>query len=313
MSPSYNQSPFGRSPRVAFKTRLHDFFCNKSVLNRLILVNVCIFLVYWLLAFILKIAAFLWNNDLDSFVMEWVVNNLSCPASFESALYQPWCYITSLFLHTQFWHLFFNMLMLWVAGKLFRSQLSEKQLLITYILGGLIGNVAYQAAYSLFPVFSTSLPFAHALGASGAIMALFAAIATYSPRQQINFIFFGGIKIVWIFVAFVVMDLMSIPKENAGGHIAHLGGALYGAIYVLLFFYLPKMNFKVFHKKASSVKQKRKKYYVSQSSYRMSDEEYNARKTENARKTDEILDKISQFGYDALTKEEKEFLFNQRR
>lgn len=122
----------------------------------------------------------------------------------------------------------------------------------------------------------------------------------------------GIFKLIWITIVFFVIDFISIPNGNAGGHIAHIGGALYGAISVLFYF---KFGFKfpTFKKR-----EKKKVKYATATNYSysekpLSDEEYNARKVQNQKKIDAILDKISQNGYDSLSKEEKEFLFQQKR
>lgn len=307
----YQQSPFGFAmSSLNFKERFRNFFREKSALNWLLIVNGGVFFLYVLLSLVLKVLSFLWNNSWNTDFDEQIVLLLACPASFKVALTQPWSYVTSLFLHTRFWHWFFNMLMLWVSGKLFKTYFDDKCLIITYLLGGVVGGLVYQAAYSVFPALASSASLARALGASGSIMALFAAIAVSKPSQQVRFFFLGGMKFIWIFVIFLAIDLLSIPKGNAGGHIAHLGGAAFGTLFAL-FYSLRLKSFKIFHFIHRNPKQKRKKYYVSQPSIHFTDEEYNARKRENERKTDEILDKISKFGYDALSKEEKRFLFEE--
>lgn len=303
---NYNY-PFNMAPATGFKDRLRNFFRSGSALNRLIIINVGLFFLYWILSLVIRVAAFLMASDSYQVFTDGVLRWFACPADFFNAIRQPWCYVTSIFFHVQFWHLLFNMIMLWVAGKLFLNNLSDKQLVITYIIGGIFGNFFYQGAYMLFPVFEDVLSVSRALGASGSIMAVFAAATFYKPNEKLRFLLLGEIKVIWIFIAFVVMDLLSIPKDNAGGHIAHLGGAFYGAVYI--FFYAKNLKFPRFFTNNHYKKRKKEKFYTSQQSYSFTDEEYNVKKREKERKIDEILDKISKYGYDALTKDEKDFLF----
>ena len=179
----------------------------------------------------------------------------------------------------------------------------------TYLIGGIAGNLLYIAAYNLFPVFANDVDSAMALGASGSIMAILAAITVYRPNHELHFFLLPrrgrSIRLLWVTLIFLLIDLMSIPHGNAGGHIAHLGGAIYGAISVMFYsihFSFPKRE-----------KRKKKKFSTSFDTTTqqrpISDEEYNYRKKQQEDKLDAILDKISASGYDALTKEEKEFLF----
>lgn len=174
-------------------------------------------------------------------------------------------------------------------------------------MGGIFGNIVYMTAYNLFPVFSADMAHSFAMGASGSVMAIMAAITAYRPNHNVSLFLLGRMKLVWIAVAFVIIDIVSIPKGNAGGHISHIGGFLFGLIYIAIM--SKKFNSKWIFKRKE--KEKRTKYYVSEESGRpLSDEEYNARKHAEKLRIDAILDKISQYGYDALSKEEKDFLFH---
>ncbi|MBO4231999.1 MAG: rhomboid family intramembrane serine protease [Bacteroidales bacterium] len=304
------QNPFYPEPSFSLKDRLRNFIRDNSVLNRLIVINIAVFILYFVVNLIFKTVDFLAGNNGSAFsitVLQW----LACPASFSAAILRPWTYVTSLFLHISFWHIFFNVLMLFIAGKIFLNNLTDKQLLITYLIGGVVGNIFYQCSYHIFPVFSAAVGISHVLGASGSIMAVFAAAVLCRPNERLRLLLLGDIKIIWLFVIFVVIDLLSITKGNAGGHIAHLGGAAYGAVYI--FFQSKKWKFLHFPKRNNTKKKKKEKFYTSQPFNNFTDEEYNAQKRENERKTDEILDKISKYGYDALTKEEKDFLFYESR
>ena len=297
-------------PRRSFKDNLYHFITSKAALNRLITINIAIYLAFFVINALFSLTAFLMNSDMAE---EWMItfnNLLSCPASFQQLLYQPWSIVTSLFIHADFMHIIMNMLMLYVTGRIFTQYLDNRKLVITYFVGGVAGNLLYMAFYNIFPAFTEVLPFAHALGASGSIMAIMAAITVYRPHHELNLLFIGRIKLYWIMLIFIAIDLLSISKGNAGGHISHLGGMLYGAL-SQCFYRSYSWNW-LRSKKVKRNSGKKKKYTTSQEhSYRpVSDEEFNMRKKEEQEKIDRILDKISSAGYDALTKEEKDFLFN---
>ncbi|MDL2230870.1 rhomboid family intramembrane serine protease [Bacteroidales bacterium OttesenSCG-928-L19] len=301
----YGQSPFNYQ-RPSLGSSIKNFITNKSPLNRLIVINCAVYLVVLFLKLFASLFLFLNDYSAEGSAFQWIVNKLSCPASFQTLLYQPWSMITSLFMHADFWHIFMNMLMLYITGRIFLQYLDKRKLVITYFLGGIAGNLLYMLAYNYFPVFSESMPFSHALGASGSIMAIMAAITVYRPNHEMNLILIGRVKLYWIMIIFVIVDIISIPQGNAGGHIAHLGGVFYGAVSQIFYrHYTPK-------KRVKKSKTKKQKFATSHDEHwrPMSDEEYNANKQREQEHIDKILDKISKNGYDALTKSEKDFLFN---
>jgi membrane associated rhomboid family serine protease len=243
---------------------------------------------------------------------EVILDYLALPASMDLLITRPWTLFTYMFLHTSFLHILFNMLWLYWFGKIFTQYLkSQRQLITTYILGGLAGGLLYILSFNLFPVFADVLPEARALGASASVMGIVMAIAFYVPNYTVNMIFFGKVKIFYLALALFVIDFFMIRHGNAGGHIAHIGGAIYGFLYV---YYLKKgrdfskfwPNFKF---KWGDTK-KRHKPKVAYSKRPVKDDEYNRKKAGDQKKIDHILDKISRSGYDSLTKEEKEILFN---
>lgn len=314
MTDSRYNDPFIPSRPRSFWSNVRLFFSTRSALNRLIVINIIVYLLLLISGWILNLIGYLGQGD-GNVLKEAVRSCLACPASFRVLAHRPWGIFTSLFVHAGFWHVFFNMIMLYVVGKIFLNFLSQKQLVITYIAGGIFGNFVYMAAYNVFPVFSPVVDNSYAVGASGSIMAIMAAITFYRPNYQLYLLFFGRIKLIWITLLFVVIDLISIPRGNAGGHIAHLGGVIYGLLYMLIYGGAVQHNFtwqrpRTFSSR-SPKRRKKSKFYVSKESGRpLSDEEYNARKVAEQAQIDRILDKISQSGYGALTTEEKEFLFH---
>ena len=101
-----------------------------------------------------------------------------------------------------------------------------------YFLGGIAGALLYLLVYNLFPV--GRLQVSILMGASAAVLAVFIAAAAYVPNQEVSFwlVRAFSVKIKYVAIAFVIIDLLSIPASNAGGHIAHLGGALFGYLYL---------------------------------------------------------------------------------
>ncbi|MBM3405380.1 MAG: rhomboid family intramembrane serine protease [Bacteroidetes bacterium] len=283
------------------------FFRSGSVHSRLILINVIVFLAVNL------IYLFLWlfRVDPSSEGIPVILDLFGVPASIGKLIIRPWTLFTYMFLQEDFFHIFFNMVILYFGGSIFTEYLGGKKLLITYVLGGLSGALFFILAYNLFPVFSPVVGQAIALGASASVLAILIAAATFIPEYSVQLILFGKIKLKYIALILVIVDIFSISRDNPGGHIAHLGGALFGFIYAInlrkgreLFGFLGK------HKVANPFKQRRKPADPSFSYQRpMTDQTYNEKRAVHQQRVDEILDKIAKGGYDSLTREEKEFLF----
>jgi len=289
---------------------LKKFFKDSSILPRLIIINLGI----WILVQVAFIIGWAFNSS-DLYIEELILEYLALPASLELLIYRPWTLITYMFLHTSFWHILFNMLWLYWFGKIFTEYLNQRQFLVTYLLGGVAGGVLYILAYNVFPVFEEVIPHARALGASASVMAIVASISLYVPNYAINMIFLGRVKIFYMALALFILDFFMIRHGNAGGHIAHIGGAVYGFLYI---YYLRKgKDFskaipRIKKQEKWGVKIKRKPRTKAKTSERpKSDEAFNKERIASQKKIDAILDKISRSGYDSLTKDEKELLFNQ--
>ena len=293
--------------RPGFGGTTKDLFKQNPVLKWLLIVNVGI----WIMVAFANLSMWLMNRGETHNLL---VSYLSLPANLSVLMHRPWTAITYMFLHERFWHLFFNVWMLWFGGMIFTRFLSQKQLALTYGLGGLVGALFFVLAYNLFPVFETAKYTAVAMGASASVLAILVAAATYKPDYGLSLLLFGQLKFKWVAIAFVVIDLLSISAENPGGHIAHLGGAAFGFVYGLILR-------KSLNQPAES-KRKKRKPKMEYTPYEeindepqvpRSDEEYNHQKAERERDVDAILDKIAKDGYASLTAEEKEFLFKNSR
>lgn len=270
-------------------------FRSASIIQQLIYVNVSLFII----TLIFSSFSGLYGNR-TNIIYEW----FSLSSSFNALLGKPWTLITYGFLHNGFLHILFNCLILHFFGRLFLEYFSPKQVLNFYILGTLFGGVSYLVSYNYFPLFEGKV---HTLvGASAGVTAIVVGIATYIPNYQLHMRIFGYVKLWKLAGAFILFDLISLAGGNGGGHIAHIGGALFGYFYVsqssnttnplfswfLTFFSKRKKPLQTVHK--STKKNKASKVTDDKQA-----------------KIDSILDKISKTGYETLTKEEKEFLFKQ--
>jgi len=300
---------------ASFIDELKSAYKSGNVILRLIFVNVAVYvginIIYVILSlFTLPTQTMICGGALD---LHWLW--LAAPADLGALIYRPWTLITYMFGHGGFWHLAWNMMVLYFAGRIFIEYLGSSRVLATYVLGGLAGIGLYLLFYNVFPLFSNVKDCSLAIGASASVMAVLIAVTAYVPRHKVNLIFIGAVELRYIAIFLVVMDIINIRSGNAGGHISHLGGAAYGYFFVTSFrkgsdwsagfnrfvknitayFYKSDTKMKV------SYSARRKKY--------KSDEQYNYEKKVSQQQMDEILDKISKSGYESLSKEEKDILF----
>ena len=287
---------------------LRKIFLSKTVLSRLILINTAVYL----LVSLLNLFAWLFGQQ-NSELLSAVGQFLALPSSLSSLATHPWTLITYMFLHESFMHILFNLIMLYFGGMIFLEYLSQKKLLWTYLIGGFSGAVFFVLAFNIFPAFESSRGIAFALGASASVLAIIIAVATYVPDYTIQLFLFGRVKLKYLAIALIVIDVLSIQSGNPGGHIAHLGGAFWGFIYAT---YLKKGNdlYKIFGEvkfTGFERKAKKPKFDTSrpQTGRPMNDDEYGEKRAASQQEIDRILDKISRSGYSSLSNEEKEMLF----
>ena len=253
-------------------------------LQKLIVINIIFFIIPLLLNTFLWLFELKDMSILDYFVVE---------ADIMSLIFKPWSLITYGFLHGSFSHLFWNMIMLFYFGNILVNYFGDKRLLNVFFNGILFGGIIYIISYNLFPVFTGVS--SKMIGSSAGVMAILFYITSYNPNHTIRF-FFLNIKLLYIAIFLLLMDIIQIPVENSGGHIAHLGGALIG---FLMFRSFKGIDFVDIYTNLSTKKNnkkiKRNKTF-SGSNF-------------DQKKIDSILDKISESGYESLTKEEKNYLF----
>lgn len=264
-----------------------------SRINLLIGINVAVYLIINSASVIVYLTTK--SNIIDYYSNEY----LSVPSFLPKLLNRFWTPFTYMFMHAGIFHILFNMLWLYWMGQIFEEYLGNKRTIGLYILGGLSGAFFFVAAYNVFPLFSTAVTDTTTVGASASVMAIIVATATLLPDYSLNFILIGPVKLKWIAIFYVVIDFLSIAGPNAGGEFSHLGGALFGFIYIKQ---LQRGNDWIgaitgIFKSKSKMKTVSKNTDRNQSGKPRQDD------------IDRILDKISQTGYDSLSKQEKEILF----
>lgn len=287
---------------------LKHFFKNGSVLSRLIGLNVLIFLMIS----ILRVVFFLISEPvITSITSKW----LGLSSNLNVLLFRPWTIITYMFLHFDIMHILFNMIVLYVGGRLFSDFIGQDRLVPTYLFGGIAGGLFYIISFNIFPAFSDVVANSLAIGASASVLSIFVAISTYMPNYRLPLVFLGSIRLKYIAIFLVVIDIISIDQGNPGGHLAHLGGACWGFLYagMLKSGKDPARGFGLWLQAIAGMFRKKPRMRVEYNRERpLTDEDYNDVRADERKKMDSILDKISKSGYDSLSKEEKRFLFKMR-
>jgi len=283
---------------------IKESFREGSALTRLIYINLGVF-------FLIKIiyTIFFLGGNAGIF-QEWAFSWLALPADFGTLASRPWTLITYMFLHFDFLHILFNLLWLYWMGQIFLGYFNEDKLISIYLLGGISGGLFYVAGFNLFPAFSGFVVDSRLLGASASVIAIVTALAVHSPNHTIHLMFIGPVRMKYLALFSVLLYVIGISSTNAGGNLAHLGGAFWGVIYV---FQLRKGidPGRGIHWLLAALKNLAKPKPKVTISYRkpVDDIEYNRQKNRDQVRMNEILEKISKSGYDSLSKEEKEILF----
>ena len=264
-------------------------------------------MIYWNVGFFIVSIPLFYQFKLGIFDYP---NWLAVSSEPNVVLYKPWTLVTYAFFHYGFFHLFFNMMILNFSSRLFLTYFTQKQYLGLYFLAAIFSGLVFVLSFYLL---GNS---AMMVGASAAIMALLVATTTYQPLMEIRLLLIGNVKLWHITAVLLLIDLLQIQMSNTGGHIAHLSGAFFGYIYIKLLqngtdlsrIVTNTINFfaTIFDKKKATPF---KKVHVNDKKTIVKKESKIVIKDKTQQQIDEILDKISQSGYDSLTQEEKEFLF----
>ena len=302
--------------------RLKYQFDSAPTLKRLIYINVAVFVAVHLVSVVLM----LFNID----TMQWL-SYIEVPSALHILPYRVWTLFTYMFVHYDLWHILFNMMWLYWFGTIFMQYFSQKHLGVLYVLGGLAGAALYLISYNVFPYFAGKESLM--CGASASIMAIVFATTLRAPNYKINLMFIGTVSLKYIALVTILIDFLSMTSSNAGGHFAHIGGALMGVIFALYWSkgkdilhpinrfidklvslcHRPHIKIRRPAKKKpfTHTSEHKKTYYTHKRPE--SDSEYLARKKREAEEIDKILDKVKKSGYTALTTEEKQRLFDAKK
>jgi membrane associated rhomboid family serine protease len=284
-----------------------------NTLTMLLAINLSVFAI---LAFIKVIYYFSFSEQGVALFNQQVFKWLALPADVENFISRPWTLITYMFVHdtASIWHILGNMLWLWAFGYILQDLAGNKKLVPLYIYGGFAGALAYALTFNFIPALNANVSESYLVGASAAVMAIAIGTTTLAPGYRIFPMLNGGIPLWVITIIYLIIDIATIPYNNAGGHIAHLGGAAMG------YFFISAMqrgsdwgawmnNFfdwinNLFNpdKPKNGASPKTTLYYSSKV------QPFKKASIITQQRIDEILDKIGQKGYNSLTEDEKEML-----
>jgi len=266
-------------------------------LIKIILINIIVFVSMSM------IEVFLTLSGLGS-ISSAILNKLMLPADLKTFILQPWSLITYFFLHMNFMHILWNMLFLYWFGKIVNDNIGNNAVISLYVLGGIIGGLFYMALYNIIPFYSDRLSDSLMLGASAGVFSIVVGSATLLPNYTFYLLLLGPVRIKYIALFYVLLSFLDVTGNNAGGEIAHLGGAFIGYLYIRQLQNGVNMGEGIikilnFFNKEKSIKDQTKSSSIKDENEDISQDEI-----------DKILDKISDSGYSSLSKKEKEKLFN---
>ena len=301
-----------------FFTDINRRFNAGTVAAKYIYINVGVFIFIRLLIILFHL--FMKEATFTSFV--------EMPSSPELFFQRPWTIITYMFVHMDFLHILFNMLWLYWFGNIFLQFFTGRQLGGLYLLGGIAGGAFFLLAYNLFPYLKQLSTVSFLVGASASVMAIVFAVSFYRKDYKINLFLFGRIKLIYLALGVLLIDILAITSDNSGGHIAHIGGALLGILFAVQYRqqkditgFINKLVDRIVnlfsHKPVFNMYRMKKNFSQSgnprNSQHAETDDAYLRRKNEENRKIDEILDKLKHSGYESLSTDEKKKLFDASR
>ena len=268
-----------------------------NALVKIILINVIIFIGASFIEVFLTLSG-------GGNLFKLIINKLMLPASFTSFIIQPWSLISYFFLHLNFTHILWNMLFLYWFGKIIQDNIGNNAVISLYVLGGIIGGLSYMALFNIIPYYENRISESLMLGASAGVFSIVAGSATLLPNYTFYLLFLGPVRITYIALFYILLSFLDVTGSNAGGEIAHLGGALIGYLFIRQLQNGINMGegiiniINLFNRKEN--KKERKETIIN--------EEHKSDISQD--EIDNILDKISESGYSSLSKKEKEKLFN---
>ncbi len=288
-------------------------FSTGNIISRLIIINVAVFISINLLRLVLNL-----SNAGEIPPLYYDILHFFCMSSdIMHNLTHPWVFITSIFLHEGFWHLLWNMLFLYWFGKIVADLIGDRKIFPLYLLGGLVGCLAFWASAQVLAYGGTGP--VYALGASAGVMAIVMASGMIAPDYNLRLLLIGDVKLKYVVAVLILLDLFGIGgQQNTGGHFAHLGGVFMGWLFVRQLQqgndwsigvngFVEKIG-SFFKDDRASTPRKRETTLVVKHSYKKKEDQLD--EAEIQERIDRILDKIKEVGYSNLTQAEKDFLHN---
>jgi membrane associated rhomboid family serine protease len=307
-------------------------FTQGNAIVRLVMLNIAVYVITNMISVPLYLSGIHYGLYVN-FLEEWFY----LPSSPMKLLLRPWTIFTYMFMHANFWHLLFNMLVLYGFGRITNDLIHNSKIIPLYLLGGMAGALLFMISFNIFPVFLQlgSVPL---VGASASVMGILLSAATLNPHGHIRLIILGSIELQYVALALVVIDILSIPLTNPGGHFAHLGGAFMGWFYIYQlrrgrdlgqpFIVIANFLRNTFAGRQEEIRKKRQPKMVYKKAHQPGAAETGSTGTTTSYNTysrsfaqryrnmtqeeclDAILEKIHKEGYDSLSEEEKAFLYN---
>ena len=269
-----------------------EFNKGNSAIRQIIMINLGAFIFTVFVGVIARLSGFAPEELLTYFYI---------PSNLGKLIIRPWTLLTNIFFHAGFWHLLGNMILLYFIGRILEDFMDFKKIWKIFLYGGISGAMLFVISYNIFPVFNEVVGYKKLLGASGGVTAILVATGTFLPKYQIRPFGLFNLELRWVALFFVFRDLYMFPvSDNTGGLFAHIGGAIFGLIFILNLqgkITKPNLNQTSF-------------FWDKKRDERMRGPIITDKKPKpNQDEIDAILDKISQSGYDSLSKNEKDVLF----
>ncbi len=270
----------------------YEYHKENSAIRQIIMINLAAFIFTIFVGVIAKLSGFLPNDLLQYFYI---------PSNLGKLIIRPWTILTNIFFHAGFWHLLGNMILLYFIGRILEGFTSTLNVWKIFLYGGISGALLFVFSYNFFPLFSEVVAYKKLLGASGGVTAIIVAAGAYLPRYQIRPFGLFNVELRWVALFFVFRDLYMFPvSDNTGGLFAHIGGAVFGLLFIMnLQGKLP----------IAPITVKKPSFFQSKKKDERHFKPFNQKQKPNQEEIDAILDKISQSGYDSLSKTEKDTLF----
>jgi membrane associated rhomboid family serine protease len=285
---------------TSFRSDIRYWLRQGNAINHLLFWNIVVFLLLG----VVYLAG--WISPAAQPIHVFLMDQLALHSAVPAFISKPWGLLTYMFTQEEVFHIFFNMLNLYWFGNLFRSFLGNHRVLPLYLLGGITGGLVFLLFYNLaYPNQPGEL-----IGASASVISLLVACATKIPNYEIGMLFLGQIRLKWLALAMVILDIISIPHGNGGGIAAHLGGALMGFVYIklldngtdicqpLIWLFNRRVRVEAPGGRKRMFKPKKSPLKVVK----------NGPDENRQLRLDQLLDKINDKGFDSLSVEEKAWL-----